>query len=755
MFTGTILTLTGLAATSGWISGNEKLMAVIPGLDPMMVNTAACFFLAGIALLTSAMTEGRARLYVVRPLALALIICGALTLAEYFLHKDIGINDLIIKDTFNRTSFFGGHMTLSAALNFFLSGTALLFIHSPRKILFRIAQTTGLLTGLISGIILVGYLYNIGQGFRIGPFSTMTLTSAALFFVLAVGIFGCYPDRGLFSVLYGGGNGTRIARFFLAVSVGVPVIVGFLVIAGENAGLFITASGSAIASIIDVIVPVILIILSGMWLNRSEQLVKESHHALLKSEEHYRGLFDHMVEGCANHKMLFRDGVPYDYIYLDVNEAFKNMTGLTNVIGKRASEVVHNIQQDNTDIFERYREVAGSARPSRFETFSPALKSWFSIYFYCLQNDEFVTVIDNITKRKEADEVIRLNEEKLRTLFEVLPVGVSFHDADSRIVEMNNALVKILSASEEALLDGSHRVRTFLDNSGMPVSPDEWPVITAIREKMSVSDKEIGIRLENGETRWVNVNAAPVSIANLGAVVVISDITRQKQGEMDLVASQRDLRVTLTRLTEMEEDIRRKAAIELHDQVGQNLTALVINMNYLKTQLISGANPKLMKFLDDSILLLEDTIARTRDIMTELRPAVLEDYGLYAAIQWYATQFSGRTGLTVMVKGHDLSRPLPSRVEYAMFRIVQEAFTNIAKHAHARKACISLVESENGVILEIKDDGVGFDTGLLTHKEKPTLGMIVMKERSKAAGGIFNITSLPGHGTTITFKITS
>ena len=113
-------------------------------------------------------------------------------------------------------------MTLSAALNFFLSGTALLFIHSPRKILFRIAQTTGLLTGLISGIILVGYLYNIGQGFRIGPFSTMTLTSAALFFVLAVGIFGCYPDRGLFSVLYGGGNGTRIARFFLAVSVGGP-----------------------------------------------------------------------------------------------------------------------------------------------------------------------------------------------------------------------------------------------------------------------------------------------------------------------------------------------------------------------------------------------------------------------------------------------------------------------------------------------------------------------------------------------------
>ena len=170
-----------------------------------------------------------------------------------------------------------------------------------------------MLTGVISWIVLVGYLYNIGQEFYIGPFSTMTITSATLFFLLAIGIFICYPEQGIFSVLYGHGNGTILARLFFVASVGVPLLAGFLVVIGENAGWFNTASGSAIAAIINVIVPGTLIILSGRWLNRSEQLVQDSHHALLKSEEHYRGLFDHMVEGFANHKMLFKDGKPYDY----------------------------------------------------------------------------------------------------------------------------------------------------------------------------------------------------------------------------------------------------------------------------------------------------------------------------------------------------------------------------------------------------------------------------------------------------------
>ncbi len=753
-FTGSIISLTGFVVSAGWFLDNEILKSIIPGLDPMMVNTSVCFFFAGIAVLSPGLTKGRTRLYLVSLPALALILVGMLTLMEYLFHKNIGFNEFLIRDRYNRTGFFDGHMTLSDALNFFLSGISLFYIHSSRMFHFRVAQVSALLTGFISWIVVVGYLYTTGQPCCIGPFSTKTLSSAALFFFLAIGIFTCYPERGIFSVLYGGGNGTKLAWPFFLASIGVPLIAGYLVVTGERAGVFNTASGLALTAIIDVIVPVTLIILSGRWLNMSEQLVKESHQALLKSEEHYRGLFDHMAEGYANHKMLFKDGKPYDYIYLDVNDAFKKMTGLTDVIGKRASDVVHNIQEDNVDIFERYSEVAGSSRQARFETFSPALKSWFSISIYTLGNDEFVTVMENVTKRKEADEAIRLNEEKLNLLFELLPVGVSFHDADSRIVQVNHALEKILSVSEDALLDGSHSGRNFINNNGLPVLQEEWPVMSAIREKIAVHDKEIGIMLENGKTRWVNVNAAPVSVANLGAVVVTTDITRQKQIEMDLDASQRDLRDTLTRLTEMEEDIRRKAAIELHDQVGQNLTALVINMNYVKSQLLAGTNPKLVNFLDDSIMILEDTIARTRDIMAELRPAVLEDYGLYAAIQWYATQFSDRTGTQVIVQGHDLVFSLPPRIEYAMFRIVQEAFTNIAKHSRALKARISLVESEQEVLLEIADDGVGFDPGLLTQKEKPTLGMTVMKERSKAAGGIFNITSSPGLGTTITVQIT-
>ncbi|MEI7664011.1 MAG: PAS domain S-box protein [Bacteroidota bacterium] len=752
---GLLVSLAGLTVTLGWFIGSEGLKTLFTGFDPMMINTSACFFFAGIALLLSAgRRPGKTAILLVRACALVMFIFGIVTLAEYLLHTDTGINELFIRDQYIRTGFSGRHMAVSSAIAFTCSAIALFNVHAGGRLFFSVAHVFSFMAGLISSVTIVGYLYNVGEQYYIGPFSTMTLTSAGLFFILVCGTFSIHPERGLFGSLSGIDNSKKIARMLLPAAIVIPLVIGYLVLLGEKSGMFNMASGEAITAILVMLFATTLILLATRWLQRAEQKVSLIHETLKKSEEHFRELFDHMTEGFAYHRMLFNEGKPYDYIYLEVNEAFRRLTGLRDVEGKRASEVIPGILLDNTDIFEHYLVVAGSGTSTRFETYSPGLKAWYSVYIYCMDKEHFVTVIDDVTRRKETEVAVRENEEKLRTLFDILPAGVSYHDNQTRILNSNKAFFRILSASETSILDGTHRKREFIHTDGSPLRQDEWPLTRAIKEKVAIHNEEIGIRSEDGETRWVNVNISPVSVGNIGAVAVLTDITAQKNTERALQASQDELRETLSQLTDVEDKIKRKAAIELHDQVGQNLTALIINMNYLKSQINSEANTRLIKFLDDSLTLLEDTITRTRDIMTELRPAVLEDYGLYPALQWYAAQFADRTGLHIDILGEDLHVQLPRRVEYAMFRVAQEAFTNIAKHAQARNIRIILAEAEHQVTLEIDDDGIGFDSEGLRTKDKPTLGVTVMKERAKASGGLFKITSLPGKGTSVTFRIT-
>src|SRR6185295_13129367 len=143
------------------------------------------------------------------------------------------------------------------------------------------------------------------------------------------------------------------------------------------------------------------------------------------------------------------------------------------------------------------------------------------------------------------------------------------------------------------------------------------------------------------------------------------------------------------RLVDVQESERRQFSRELHDRVGQNLTALSISLDILKTQL-AGGNEAARLRLEDAGALLESTTATIENVMSELRPPMLDDYGLLPALQWYAAEVSRRTGIEVVVEGDDKTGRLPQASEIALFRIMQEALNNIAKHAHASHVRISL-----------------------------------------------------------------
>jgi signal transduction histidine kinase len=161
-----------------------------------------------------------------------------------------------------------------------------------------------------------------------------------------------------------------------------------------------------------------------------------------------------------------------------------------------------------------------------------------------------------------------------------------------------------------------------------------------------------------------------------------------------------------------------------------------------------------LSILVDSQLIVEQMSEVIRDIMANLRPPVIEDYGLVAAIRWYADRFASRTGIDVTVKGEEPSPRLSHPHESALYRIAQEVFTNIAKHAQATRVSVNVAAEGEKVRLVITDDGIGFDIKEVDMSNgQAGWGLVIMSERVRSMGGSFNIESRPGHGTRVTVEV--
>jgi signal transduction histidine kinase len=202
------------------------------------------------------------------------------------------------------------------------------------------------------------------------------------------------------------------------------------------------------------------------------------------------------------------------------------------------------------------------------------------------------------------------------------------------------------------------------------------------------------------------------------------------------------------RLAAAEEAERRRLARELHDQVGQSLTALSINLNLVHSQL-PDTSIKEKQRLDDSLKLVEETAEHIRDVMAELRPAVLDDYGLFAALRWHGERVSGFAPVDIVVEGAELSPRLPQAIETALFRIAQEALTNVTRHAQASQARITLEGVPGLARLTLADDGIGFDPERPKVGERPKWGLLTMRERIEAVGGRLRVESATGQGTRV------
>ncbi|MFH1216106.1 MAG: PAS domain S-box protein [Pseudomonadota bacterium] len=516
-----------------------------------------------------------------------------------------------------------------------------------------------------------------------------------------------------------------------------------------------------------------------------KQMEDELHHAknvLEAGEKKYRDLYNSASDAIF---IVGRDGR-----FLDVNDVAVSRLGYSRAELLRMTP--HDINPaSQSRIIEGNIKALPGLKSRYFETVhltgdGRAIPTEISARVIEYEGQPAIlSFARDITERKKTEHALLERENHYRTLFEYTPTANCVADFSGirkflrdlvergvtdlkdyfqknpdavitcllqmEIHELNNVALELTGAANEA--DFRENLDQIL---GMESISFSIPGLAAIARGSSSLEHDFVVYSLSGEKlygvlRWVVV---PGFEENYGRVIItFNDITERKEAEERLAGSILRMQQLACRLTETEEAERRRISRELHDTIGQSLTALGINLNIIRNGIIEDVRRDSEGKIADSLTLVEEMTDRMRDVMADLRPPVLDDYGLAAALRWYAEIFTRRTGIAVELALQENIR-LSDTWEMSLFRVAQEALTNIAKHADATETHIFFERKNSGVELLVRDDGRGFEgNSLPTEENRSGWGIVSMRERVEALGGNFSVQSVPGQGTTVTVRV--
>ncbi|WP_294643046.1 ATP-binding protein, partial [uncultured Aureimonas sp.] len=301
-------------------------------------------------------------------------------------------------------------------------------------------------------------------------------------------------------------------------------------------------------------------------------------------------------------------------------------------------------------------------------------------------------------------------------------------------------------AAGDLAIEQAHRRVKLFNRRGQPMARTDWPSSRALYDGHTSRDVELQIQMVDGGRLWMAVSAAPIKPDPDGppaAVVAFSNITARKRAEAEREG-------LMQRLVDVQEAERLHFARELHDELGQELTALLIGLKALETTASDGARAERIRELRD---IANRMNGQVHHMAGNLRPLILEDLGLLSAIEELALGWGAKLGIDVDLLLDGLDGPIAPQASIALYRVLQEALTNVARHAEASRFSITARRAGGTLRVAVEDDGKGFDPGENGTGRARRNGLIGMRERLAAVGGEFTIESRQGHGTTVYISV--
>ena len=332
-----------------------------------------------------------------------------------------------------------------------------------------------------------------------------------------------------------------------------------------------------------------------------------------------------------------------------------------------------------------------------------------------------------------ADHIYRIFVERMNE-------GAAVLSSDHVILHCNGRFARLLGAGIKSVIGSSMQSL---------VCPDDRVKLGALLRLAARRPcrGEIHLQSKKCAPLPVRLSLNPLRAGGPQAVCLIaSDLSEVKRAEQELRASSEQLRNLAARLLSVREEERTRIAREVHDELGQSLTAVKMDISWLAGRLSPGSS-QMLERIATTVQLADNLIKSVRRISTELRPGIL-DLGLAAAVEWQAQEFQVRTGIPCQFRMLAEEAVVAPDVSTALFRIFQETLTNVARHAKCTRAEVILEQEEDRLVLRIRDNGRGFDAA--DPSLSKSLGLLGMRERAAMLGGRVNISSVPGEGTSVT-----
>jgi PAS domain S-box-containing protein len=359
-----------------------------------------------------------------------------------------------------------------------------------------------------------------------------------------------------------------------------------------------------------------------------------------------------------------------------------------------------------------------------------------------------VILLINMSMRKRMERALRDSEEKYRDLYDNAPDMYHSINRDGIVVDCNETEASMLGYRKEEII--GRPIADFLTGDSRKIYEQEF---SALKDHRALFGLEREFVRKDGTILPASLNVF-IERDEKGELIrtktIGRDVTERKRVEEALRRSREDLRSLSAHIQSAREEERGHIAREIHDELGQILSKLKLDLSWLKKRLTKGQETLVDKTEQMSDL-VDTTIKAVQRISSELRPGVLDYLGLAAAIEWQSKEFKERTGIECAVAiSAGIGTP-DQNISTAVFRIFQETLTNIIRHANATRVEVSLKKEDNVLILVVKDNGIGISEEKVSNHA--SFGLMGMRERARFLGGKVTVNGVTGEGTTVSVLI--